>query len=395
MPKPLVVGLDIGTTSAISIHDLDRNLLFLKSRRHISTSGIIKQITFFGTPVLIATDKQNVPGKIRKIAAAFGAKIHAPDHDLLVEEKDKIVNVSMADSHERDALASALFAFRSYSAQFSTIDASLEAAGLRKHSDRVKELVIKREAKNIAEAIDMVRPRQAEPTPVAPVREISIDQNQRADSLESRLRDEKQRYDILKCYADKLENKVRSLEAQKHVYLDEQMRRNDDARKAILKDKEIRSRDIVIRQLRFEIQKERSIRRAYEQKARLDSELKGISSSGLIPVIMISSFTKEEILDAHRKFDISDKAVWIRGFNPSKVAAKVLVSVKPRIVLGEMDIEAKDILDRGGIIAIESVKPEVKGCYAAVSPQALEGEMKKMEKKAFLRWLEDYKARGV
>lgn len=101
MPKPLIVGLDIGTTTGLSIHDLKKNLFYLKSRRHFSTSNIIKQIMIFGNPLIIATDKQNVPDKIRKIASSFNAKLFSPDHDLTVEEKERIVNISMKDDHER------------------------------------------------------------------------------------------------------------------------------------------------------------------------------------------------------------------------------------------------------------------------------------------------------
>ena len=89
MLKPLIVGLDIGTTTGLSIHDLKKNLLYLKSKKHFSTSHIIKQITIFGRPIIIATDKQKVPNKIRKIASSFNAKIYKPDHDLTIEEKEK------------------------------------------------------------------------------------------------------------------------------------------------------------------------------------------------------------------------------------------------------------------------------------------------------------------
>jgi predicted RNase H-like nuclease (RuvC/YqgF family) len=393
MPKPIIVGLDIGTTSAISIHDLKKNLLYLKSKKHNSTSNMIKQITIFGTPLIIATDKQNVPEKIRKIAASFGAEIFSPDHDLTIEEKENIVNISMTDSHERDALASSLFAFRFYYPQFSTIDFNLQSMGLQKHSDRVKEMVIRKEAKNIADAINRVKPKDAPEKETICVNQVNVDFEQRTRELERKLRSEMGSHEILRDYVEKLENRVRSLQVQKQEYMEEQMKKNEDARKQIIKDKELRNRDLMIRQLKFQLEKEKSIKGAYEEKNKIDMEIKEIRAQRMIPVIMIPNFSKEDILDAHRKYNISDKAVWVQNFSFSKVAAKVLASLRPKIVIGETDRETNGVLHASDIIVVGSVKPEIRSQYAAVSPEKIESEMKKLEKKNFLKWLEEYKHR--
>jgi uncharacterized protein len=393
MPKPIVVGLDIGTTSAISVHDLKKNLLYLKSKKHMSTSNMIKQITVFGDPLIIATDKKETPHKIRKIAASFNAKIFSPDHDLTMEEKDAVVNISMKDQHERDALASSLFAFKFYHPQFTTIDLNLQSIGMEKFGDRVKEMVIRKEAKNIAEAIEKVCPKNAETREVLPMKDAKVDYEERSKNLEKRIRDNERSYDILKEYAEKLENRLQNLQIQKQEYIEEQMKRNEDARRQIMKDKEIRNRDIVIRQMRFQLQKEQSMKKAYEEKAGIDQELRGIRSEKMVPVVMIQNFSKEDILDAHRKFNLADKAVWVKNFNFSKVASRVLASVKPKIVFGETNKETREILNESGIIVVDGIKPEVRSCYAAVSPEKVESEIKKMERKNFERWLEEYRHR--
>jgi hypothetical protein len=392
MSKPLIVGLDIGTTTGISIHDLKKNLFYLKSRRHFSTSNIIKQIMIFGNPLIIATDKQNVPNKIRKIASSFNAKVFSPDHDLTVEEKERIVNISMKDDHERDSLAASLFAFKFYSPQFNIIDMNLKSLGLEKHGDRVKEMIIRKEAKNIAEAIEKISPKEEEVKKEV-AKEVEINFEERTKELEKRLRYERERYEILKAYAEKLETRIRNLEIQKQEYLEEQMRKNEDARKQVLKDKELRARDILIRQLKFELAKEKNMKHAYEEKAKIEQEISDIENDKMIPVIMIPNFSKEDIVNINREFRICDKAVWIQDFKPSRVAAKVIASIKPKLVIGEVDKEAKEILNDAGIIVVDTIKPEIRGLYAAVSPNDVENEIKKIEKKNFLRWLEDYKTR--
>jgi hypothetical protein len=109
---------------------------------------------------------------------------------------------------------------------------------------------------------------------------------------------------------------------------------------------------------------------------------------------MIANFTKEDILDSHRKFNISDKAVWVQKFNFSKVASKVLASVKPKLVFGETNKETREILSDSGVIVVDTIKPEIRKHYAAVSPVKVENEMKKIEKKNFIRWLDEYKQRS-
>ena len=36
MSKPLIVGVDIGTTTGLAIYDLDKNLLYTGSRKNFS-----------------------------------------------------------------------------------------------------------------------------------------------------------------------------------------------------------------------------------------------------------------------------------------------------------------------------------------------------------------------
>jgi len=42
---------------------------------------------------------------------------------------------------------------------------------------------------------------------------------------------------------------------------------------------------------------------------------------------------------------------------------------------------------------VDTIKPETRDYYALVSPDDVENEIKKIEKKNFLKWLEDYRAR--
>jgi predicted RNase H-like nuclease (RuvC/YqgF family) len=206
MVKPLIVGIDVGTTSGIAVFDLKRNLLYSGSKRGFSTSEIINKILNFGKPLIIATDKKKAPSKINKIAASFNCKVFSPDHDLSVEEKESIVKISIKNSHEKDALAAALFAYRRHGAKFTSIDRTLAIMNLEKFSDRVKEMIINKEAKNISEAIEMIKPKKEEKVKQV-FKEVKLDWKEKAKEYKKKLSEQKRSYEILKLYADRLEEK--------------------------------------------------------------------------------------------------------------------------------------------------------------------------------------------
>ena len=392
MTKPLIAGIDVGTTTGLAVYDLNRNLVYLESKRNVSISDIINQITSFGDPVIIATDKKTIPSSINKIAASFNCRVFHPDHDLSVKEKEYIVKIPTKDDHERDALAAATFAFKSYATQFSNIQNTLEPLGLLYLSDKVKKMIINREAKNIAEAIEMVKPKE-EIKAKEIVKETNLNWKEKAIEYKKSLKREKYRYEILRYYSEKLEEKVNDLEKQKQRYIEEEMKKNEKARENVLREREVKKRDILIRQLKFELGKQKNFRETYEEEFKKQEELKEIEEENLIPVIILSDFTVEYVVDVNSRFDIKDKVVWIKNFKSSIPALKALISFKPKIVLAELEDETKKRLKNSGIIVIDELKPEVRRFYGTLNSKELEDSIKKTEKKDFVNWLDEYRKR--
>ena len=58
-----------------------------------------------------------------------------------------------------------------------------------------------------------------------------------------------------------------------------------------------------------------------------------------------------------------------------------------------MEDKTKYFLKKYGMIVINGIKPKMREFYGTVSPKDLESAMKKIEKRDFLRWLDDYKKR--
>lgn len=119
--KPLaIIGLDPGTTTAYAIIDLDAGMIKAFSGKNLTLGDIISQIVAVCQPVITATDKAKLPSFVEEFSRKVGTKIFVPEEDLLREDKRKIVleyfpdGNSCQNDHEKDSLASALFAYRKY-----------------------------------------------------------------------------------------------------------------------------------------------------------------------------------------------------------------------------------------------------------------------------------------
>ena len=124
----VIVGLDPGTTVGLSILDLDGNLLHIASVRAQSPAEVIAEISRIGKPVVVATDKAEMPAGVEKIRRAFAAVSWTPKKDILIKEKYAAAEgYPFADDHQRDSLAAAVLAFRSFQPKFENLKKRLPA----------------------------------------------------------------------------------------------------------------------------------------------------------------------------------------------------------------------------------------------------------------------------
>ncbi len=112
----MIVGIDPGQTSAIACVDLDGKLLYAAHKTFAGTEWMIKAIRGVGVPVLIAADKSRLNENVRRIGAAFNARIFCPGKDMTIEEKREMSkSIEMKSRHEQDAYAAAMKAYNSHS----------------------------------------------------------------------------------------------------------------------------------------------------------------------------------------------------------------------------------------------------------------------------------------
>jgi len=159
--KVLIIGIDPGTTAAYAALDTNENIIQIYSSKEFDLSSMITAITVLGYPLLIGTDKKNIPSFVKQFATKCGAKVIAPEEDLLGDEKREIIRERAAENtaandHERDALACALFAYRRTRAVIEKIKFHLAEIKQEELTDEVIKLVITTEGLPIKTAIDIL-----------------------------------------------------------------------------------------------------------------------------------------------------------------------------------------------------------------------------------------------
>ena len=95
----IIVGIDPGTTMGYSILDLEGNIIELSSTRLLNISRLITHLTHVGQVLVVAADKNPVPGFVKQLATKLGARLIYPKQNLKVDEKKQL-----ADFNDRSLL---------------------------------------------------------------------------------------------------------------------------------------------------------------------------------------------------------------------------------------------------------------------------------------------------
>lgn len=154
----VICGVDIGRNSALAIIDLNRNLIKLKSFKDSGLSNLIKEIDESGEALIIATDVNPIPRKIKKLAAALQCNIFYPSERLTINQKIKItreLSNEIKNIHERDALAAAIKAYKRYSNLFIRIKNAVGESN-ENYEKAIYDL-IKRKSPNIKSYIETMK----------------------------------------------------------------------------------------------------------------------------------------------------------------------------------------------------------------------------------------------
>lgn len=128
--EPIIVGIDPGNTSAVAALNLEGEEVLLESRKEFSHDEIIQEIIDTGYPIVIASDREKMPSTVEKIASSLGAERFIPEEDLSRRRKNDLGTGD--NSHEKDAYASALHAFKQLRKRIRKINSASTQKNARK-----------------------------------------------------------------------------------------------------------------------------------------------------------------------------------------------------------------------------------------------------------------------
>jgi len=403
MPKALIIGYDPGLNSAFAALDLKGNLVTARGEREWTGSAVAQAIRETGRPLIIAVDRKNASDSAEKLAARFGCRIWSPESDLKVEEKNEAVKILLKEiaeaeqrsysSHEKDALAAAIFAYKAFAGQFSKIDDTLGQTGMGDFSDEVKRLVISGEAKNINEALETInKSKDREQERPVPKPQVTM-QKKSEQMLASKVRDLERSLDIQKMYIEKLENRAKELERAKTQMQEEQLRKTDVGRRQLLENKEVTLRENMISNLHVDLNGLEKENERLKAEVRKRDEHAAILEEGGMPLVPVAEWNRENLAGADRDYRAKDKVLWIRKFLQSNSATKYCIALHPKAVVMDCDDETERTLRNADIAIIRGLVVQMREFYGIARREAAEKTVAVGERTGFLKWIREYRER--
>jgi len=136
--RPLIVGMDPGTTTGIAVLGLDGKLLLIKSGKNLSRSDISRMVSDVGNPIIVSSDINPLPKAVERVATTFSARLIEPGETFSRKEKHETAKEYMKahgkawqNRHERDALVSGIYAYKQVRQMVDRISSRLRKAGVR------------------------------------------------------------------------------------------------------------------------------------------------------------------------------------------------------------------------------------------------------------------------
>lgn len=329
----LIAGVDPGMITAVATIDIESGFYQTYSKRGFSFSEICDYLVSLGEPIIISVDTMHLPETVKRVAAAFSARLYAPKRDLYIGEKKRITDgMEIRNDHERDALAAAKHAESFFSSLFLKIDSVLERKSLEYLAADIKELLVKQETGNIEQAIKLL-----------------VGQNPREMKLVPRLIESKKVMELRRAI-ERLEKE--NLGAKKKVNALEQ-------EITVLKRPVHHDESTVVRNLRKNIASLISEKKHVEQEYSLYKDL-----SGDYEILT-------DIPERNRVLMFKD------GMDMSK-----LENLGPKAIISEKFIQTSIPVIHTGKIKIEKI-----GNFYAVKKDEIDGAIKE----SFIEWLSQYK----
>jgi predicted RNase H-like nuclease (RuvC/YqgF family) len=400
VPKPLIIGFDPGLTTAWAAIDLKGQLVADKEGRSISLSDVARAAKEAGRPLIVAVDKEKAPEAATKLAAGFSCQLWTPQQDMGVDEKSSMVREAVREwelepaptysSHEKSAIAAALACYKSLATSFTKIEDSLASLGMQQHAEQVKVLLLTKRAKNIDEAIAALRPKPpAEQRPMPAQQPANINSKAyREEVLERKARSLENSLDIQKT-------KLADLERSKKQMVEERLKQTAEARKEVLKDKDLQLREQIVCNLRNQVLQLNKENEHLAKEIERRDELQQLVEDDRVPLVPVAEWSREKLAETDKVYKLRDKLAWIEQFRESNAALRYCNALGVKGVIGKIDDETAEKMKRAGMIVVTGLVPARGKWWASASKEEFEDALKASERSGFVGWLAGYRKRHI
>jgi len=372
-----IVGIDPGTTTAIAILSLEGELIWIHSSRTTSPDETVSLILKHGKPLLIASDVYPPPHTVEKIRRSFNAIPAAPQNILTIEEKIELTRpYRYSNSHERDALAAAIHAYRKYKNKFNQIRKKTpphqdpeEAIANTLHGKTTET-----EKEEIQETTE--KPQETKETP-------------EPSNLQKRIHNQRQQINHLKSYLEELKTELKT-KNQKIARLEKKITLvRGDLYREIRMEEEWKKKEKEIKRLKKTLQeKEKQINQLKKQISNLKEIRKMELRGNLTPVKVIPAFNRESIQKTQQELGIKpgDTLYLEDASGGGPITARLLAQLKPKAIItgtplsdpAEEEFFKNDI----PIIKKEEINLTQTTDFTTITPESLEKAIKQWEQKA-------------
>ncbi|MCZ7363084.1 MAG: DUF460 domain-containing protein [Candidatus Methanoperedens sp.] len=397
----IIVGIDPGTTTAIAVLTLFGELRMLHSSRTISIPDVIEMIAEEGRPLIIASDVFPTPNAVEKIRRAFNAVLGSPEDIITTEDKIEFAKpFEYSNPHERDAIAAAVSVFRKNRNKFEQIKRKIPAGV---DADEAIAKVVR--GKSVDVVIQELTKKEAKKPEVETAREKKEDDASRFREI---LRRYEESIDEMKKYQDELKSEL-DLKKNKIMQLEELVsKQREHVYRELKKEKGIRIRDKEIAHLRGKVSENNERISFLNERIHKLKQVRRLEISGkVLPVKIISAFTKESILKTKEQFGIKKEDVILLkdASGGGTMTARMLADfgIRAVIICNEMSHAAEEELFNMNLPVLKAKDVNIQFDsaeeIASIDPEDIEKAIVEWNEKAETRrraakeeWLESLRS---
>lgn len=296
----MIIGVDPGSTSAVAGINLEGELQLLESGKNFPPHEIIEEIVEAGKPVVVTSDKAKMPSKVDKIASSMGAETYVPDEDLDQEKKSELGRGD--NSHEKDAVASAVNAYNNMQREIRKIE---------KYSEKLEE-----DRAVIADRYfsdKSLRPEEDEDKQEEEA--IEVTESQPDESRDPEKERMEAKIENLEEQVSELKSEIGEMEAENDRLRGKLEKVKEKARQEVLKEQEITKREALIKEKDEKIDElEEDLEKTEIREEQYRKAMEKLAEGG--ELIEIVTHRTEEVPDKSltRSEELQEK-LEARGFN--------------------------------------------------------------------------------